>query len=65
MSTRKRQTTKKTVIRLSPKDADKIIQKEFLDSKGGKHGFNVIFKPHLPNTGDMQLDYNVEKGTKE
>lgn len=62
--TYQKKNTKKTKIILSPHNAEKIIEAEFMDSKGGKHGFNAIFKPHLPNKGDMKLDYNVEKEGK-
>lgn len=41
-------TTKKTRIRLSPKDAEKIIEAEFTDSKGNKTYVDFNVTPHNP-----------------
>lgn len=40
--------TRKTKIKLSPEQADKIIQAEFTDSKGNKTYVDFNVTPHNP-----------------
>lgn len=50
--------TRKTRIKLSPKDAEHIIKSEFTDDNGNHHILDVNFRPHSPfKEGDMKLKY--------
>lgn len=53
-----KRTTRKTKVRLSPKDAERIIRSEFTDDNGNHHILDVNFRPHSPlKEGDMKLKY--------
>lgn len=54
--------TRKTKVRLNPKDATKVIEAEFTDSKGNKIYFDMNIIPHLPNkpTLEWERKYNGE-----
>lgn len=55
-----KRTTKKTTVKLSPKEAEDIIKSEFTDEKDNRHILRFRFKPHLPTEeGDMQLRYKM------
>lgn len=45
-----KKTKRKTTFRLSPKDAEKIIQAEFIDSRGNKTYIDFNVAPHNPFT---------------
>ena len=41
--------TKRTNVKISPKEANAILQKEFSDIKGNKIQININFAPHPIN----------------
>ena len=43
-----KRTTRKTKIRLSPKDSLDIIRQEFTDDRGNKFIFRMTGNPHSP-----------------
>lgn len=51
-----KKVTKKKRIRLSPKNAENIIEKEFIDSKGNKIFTNINIKPHRPSIPTIQIE---------
>lgn len=57
-----RRITKKTKIKLSPKEADEIIRQEFTTEKGNKMQKRFIFQPHSPNDATIKFDV---KGKRE
>ena len=44
-----KKSSKKTKIKLSPKQADEIIRQEFTDRKGNKMNILLDIKPKKPN----------------
>lgn len=56
----KKITQKKTKVRISPENAEKILEQEFTDSKGNKFNLNIIFKPHKPSEPTIEgfVKYN-------
>ena len=46
--------TKRTKVRLSPRDAEEIIKEEFVDSKGRKTITDINITPHSPTTPTIQ-----------
>ena len=65
MSMKKKQTTKKTVIRLSPKDAEDIIRQEFTDSRGNNFVFRMNLKPHSPKEPTIRGTVDYKEGTEQ
>ena len=57
-------TTKRTKIRLSPKETQDVIEKEFGDSKGNKTIIRLDFRPHSIKEPTIQLDYEYSKDNK-
>lgn len=60
-----KKTTTKRQYKLSPKDAQEILRKEFIDNNGNRHILDINFRPHSPfKEGDMKLKYkmNNQKG---
>lgn len=53
-----KRVTKKTKIQLSPKEAEEIYKKEFVDSRGNKMRFIFDFKPQSPK--DPIIEWNRE-----
>lgn len=51
----RRKTTKRTIIKLTPKEADEIIKSEFTTEKGNKMQKKFIFKPHAPSDATIQF----------
>lgn len=58
-----RKTQKKTQIKLTPKESQNIIEKEFSDSKGNKLKFRFDFNPHPIN--DPTIQFDVKHGEKQ
>ena len=46
--------TRKTTVRLSPKDAEMLLRKEFSDENGNKHIYQLRFKPQSPFENDFK-----------
>ena len=44
-----KRVTRKTRIKLSPKDANEIIRQEFSDDRGNKFIFRMTGNPHSPS----------------
>ena len=61
----RRKTTKRTIIKLTPKEAETIYAKEFADSKGNKHIFKLKFKPQSPTKPDFKQTSEVKYKPKE
>lgn len=62
-----KRSTRKVKLRLSPKDAQKIIETEFTDSKGNKTYVDFNVTPHNPfKTPTIQgfRDYKQDNGDK-
>ena len=59
--------TKKTNIKITPKEANSILQKEFSDIKGNKIQININFAPHPINepTFTWQRKYDNKKAEAE
>ena len=49
-----KKTTKRTRVKLSPKDADEIVRQEFTSSKGDKVINKIRFKPQSPLEPDFK-----------
>lgn len=49
-----KRTTRKTKVRLSPKEAETLFKEEFIDSRGNKHIFRIDFKPQSPFEPDYK-----------
>lgn len=58
-----KRNTKRTTIRLSPKEAEKIIQEEFTTEGENRMRKDIIFSPHSPNDGTIK--FNIRKNRKE
>lgn len=58
--------SKKTKIKISPKEANKILEQEFADIKGNKVQININFAPHPINepTFAWQRQYDNQKAEK-
>ena len=41
-----RKTKKKTQVKLTPREAETVLEKEFIDVKGNKIKFRFDFNPH-------------------
>lgn len=55
-----RKVSRRTSYKLTPKDAETIMRKEFVDNNGNKHILDINFRPHSPlNEGDMKLKYKM------
>lgn len=59
--------TKRTNVKISPKEANAILQKEFSDIKGSKIQININFAPHPINepTFMWQRKYENQKAEAE
>ena len=55
--------TKRTTIKLSPKEADEVIRQEFKDSRGNRHIFRMDINPHSPDTPTIEgnIEYKDNK----
>ena len=53
-----KQTTKKTTVKLSPKEAEDIIEKEFGDTEGNKTKIRFDFNPHPIDEGTINIYYD-------
>lgn len=49
-----RSRTKRTRYKLTPKEADEVIRKEFIDSRGNKFIHRIIFSPQSPLKPDYK-----------
>lgn len=49
--------TKRTKVRLTPREAENIIEKEFTDDKGNKTKLRFDFNPHPIGKPTIELDY--------
>lgn len=58
-----KRVTKRTKVKLSPKEAEKIIQEEFTTEGGNRMRKDIIFSPHSPNDGTIK--FNIRKNRKE
>lgn len=58
-----KRSSKRTVIKLSPKEAEDIIKSEFTTEKGNKMQKRFIFKPHLPK--DATIQFKIKGDRKE
>lgn len=58
-----KKSTRKVKIKLSPVDAEKIIQEEFTTENGNRIRKEFIFKPHLPN--EPTIKFNIKGNRKE
>ena len=52
--------TKRTKVRLSPRDAEDIIKQEFTDDRGNKFIFRMTGSPHKHNKPTIEgtVEYN-------
>lgn len=59
----RRKSTKRTIIKLTPKEADEIIKSEFTDHRKNKFDFIMKFKPHKPSEPTIKgtIEYKDEK----
>ena len=59
--------TSKTKIRFSPKDADKILEQEFMDDRGNIFKTIIDITPHSPRTPiiEWNVKYNDKKEKEE
>lgn len=60
-----KKVTKKRIFRLSPRDAENIIYKEFTDSHGNKHIFKVRFKPQNPFEPDFKQTVEYKENNND
>ena len=60
-----RKTTKKTVYKLTPKDAETIIKEEFTTIFGNRMQKRFIFKPHLPSESTIQINLKGDRKEAE
>lgn len=58
-----RRTTRKIKFKLTPKQAEKIIEEEFTTENGNRIRKEVIFEPQSPNDGTIQ--FNIKGNRKE
>ena len=56
-----RRTTKRTQIKLTPKEANEIIRQEFEDSKGNPINIKYDFTPHKPSEPTIKIERQYEK----
>ena len=58
-----KKSTKRTRIKLSPKDAETLLNQEFTDSRGNKVINRIRFKPQNPLKPDFTqtIEYKDEK----
>lgn len=58
-----KRSSKRTVIKLSPKEAEDIIKSEFTDHRKNKFDFIMKFKPHKPSEPTIKgtVEYKDEK----
>lgn len=58
-----KKVTKKRIFRLSPKDAEIIINEEFMTKYNNKVQKRYIFKPHLPS--EPTINFEIKGDRKE
>lgn len=56
-----KKVTKKRIFRLSPKDAEIIINEEFMTPKGYRIQKRFIFKPEKPDNSGIKIYFNHNK----
>ena len=58
-----KRVTRKTKVRLSPKEADEIIRQEFTDDRGNRFIFRMDVRPHNPMkpTIESTVEYKDNK----
>ena len=58
-----RKVTKKKIFKLTPKQAETIIQEEFVTKYGNRVQKKFIFKPQTPS--EPTIDFEVKGNRKE
>ena len=56
----RRKSSRKTKVRLSPKNADEILRQEFTDKKGNKIINIIRFKPQNPFKPDFKQTFTTK-----
>lgn len=49
-----KRVTRRTKVKLSPREADEIIRQEFIDDRGNRFIFKIDVKPHSPMTPTIE-----------